>query len=40
MTLETSWNTAHSTPDGYRRVGTELGLALERFLREPVRQTK
>lgn len=40
VTLETSWNTPHSTPDGYRRVGKEMGLALERFLREPVRQAK
>lgn len=33
VTLETSWNTPHSTPDNYRRVGRELGLAIERFLR-------
>ncbi len=31
-TLETAWNTAHSTPDGYKTVGRQLGLALERYL--------
>lgn len=31
-TLETSWNTPHSTPEGYRQVGRQLGLALERWL--------
>ena len=33
VTLETSWNTPHSTPEGYLRVGKELGLAIERHLR-------
>ena len=33
VTLETSWNTPHSTRDNYRRVGRELGLGIERFLR-------
>ncbi len=37
LTLETSWNTPQSTAENYRRVGRELGLALERFLRDPVR---
>ena len=38
--LETSWNTPSSTPEGYRRVGEELGLAIERYLREPIRLRK
>ena len=33
VTLETAWNTSASTPDNYRRVGRELGLAIERYLR-------
>jgi len=33
VTLETAWNTPHSTPDGYRTVGRQLGLAIERHLR-------
>ncbi len=33
VTLETSWNTPASTTEGYRRVGRELGLAIERYLR-------
>jgi hypothetical protein len=37
VTLETSWNTPHSTQDGYLRVGKELGLAIERYFREPTR---
>lgn len=32
-TLETAWNTSHSTTDGYRTVGRQLGLAIERYLR-------
>jgi hypothetical protein len=32
VTLETSWNTPHSTTEGYRTVGRQLGLAIERFL--------
>ncbi|MBP86761.1 MAG: zinc carboxypeptidase [Planctomycetaceae bacterium] len=32
-TLETAWNTEHSTTDGYRSVGQQLGLAIERYLR-------
>ena len=38
--LETAWNTPQSTPENYRRVGRELGLAIERYLREPVRAAK
>lgn len=30
--LETSWNTPHSLPKNYRRVGRELGQAMERYL--------
>lgn len=30
--LETSWNTRHSTPDGYREVGRQLGRAVAAFL--------
>ena len=33
VTLETTWNTPNSTTDNYRRVGRELGCAIERFLR-------
>ena len=33
VTLETAWNTPHSTPEGYRQVGRELGLAIERYFR-------
>jgi hypothetical protein len=35
--LETAWNTDRSTPDNYRRVGRELGLAVERYTRNPTR---
>jgi hypothetical protein len=38
LTLETAWNTPHGTPDGYEQVGRELGMAIERYLREPVRK--
>jgi hypothetical protein len=31
--LETSWNTPHSTPEGYRTVGRQLGQAIADFLR-------
>jgi len=37
LTLETSWNTPHSTTEGYRTVGRQLGLAIERYLRESPR---
>lgn len=33
VTLETAWNTDHSTTRGYRTVGRQLGLAIERYLR-------
>jgi len=31
-TLETVWNTPHSTQEGYRTVGAQLGLAVSRYL--------
>jgi hypothetical protein len=34
VTLEIAWNTPGSTQANYRRVGRELGLAIERYLRE------
>ena len=33
VTLETAWNTPHSTASGYETVGRELGQAIERYLR-------
>jgi hypothetical protein len=33
--LETSWNTRHSTTDGYRAVGRQLGEALAAYLSSP-----
>lgn len=33
VTLETAWNTPHSTTDGYRIVGSQLGQGLERYFR-------
>ncbi len=33
LTLETSWNTPESTAENYRRVGRELGLAIEKYFR-------
>ena len=30
--LETAWNTPHSTTEGYRQVGRQLGLAILRYL--------
>jgi hypothetical protein len=38
LTLETVWNTPHGTPDGYRTVGRQLGLSIERYFREPHRK--
>jgi hypothetical protein len=35
--LETSWNTPHSTTDGYLTVGKQLGLAVADFLRQQAR---
>ena len=32
VTLETAWNTQHSTSEGYRRLGEQLGQAIEKFL--------
>jgi hypothetical protein len=40
VTLETAWNTPHSTAPGYQQVGRELGRAVERYLREDVRQPR
>ena len=34
LCLETSWDTPHSTTDGYLAVGRQLGLAVERYFRE------
>jgi hypothetical protein len=31
LTLETSWNTPHSTPEGYRNYGRALGRAIARY---------
>ena len=33
VTLETAWNTPHSTQQGYQQVGRELGLSIERYFR-------
>lgn len=33
VTLETSWNTPHSTAEGYQTVGRQLGLAIEAYFR-------
>jgi hypothetical protein len=35
--LETPWNTPNSTQAGYQQIGRELGLAIERYLRESPR---
>lgn len=37
LTLETAWNTPHSTTAGYQTVGRQLGLAIERYLRHSPR---
>src|SRR5690606_13891019 len=37
VTLETAWNTPHSTTAGYEQVGRELGLAIERYLHDAER---
>ena len=39
-TLETSWNTPHSTAEGYRQVGRQLGLALDRWLHDSLHHDK
>jgi hypothetical protein len=33
VTLETAWNTPHSTTGGYQTLGRQLGMAVERYLR-------
>ena len=38
VTLETSWNTRHGTTDGYQTLGTQLGFAIERYLRDVPRE--
>jgi hypothetical protein len=38
VTLETSWNTPHSTTDGYRKLGVQLGEAIERYLKDDPRK--
>jgi len=38
VTLETAWNTPHSTTAGYQTVGRQLGLAVELYLRTSPRQ--
>jgi hypothetical protein len=38
VTLETAWNTDHSTTAGYQTVGAQLGLAIERYLRTDPRE--
>ncbi len=38
LTLETAWNTPDSSTDGYRTVGAQLGMAIEKYLRaDPTR---
>ncbi len=37
VTLETSWNTPHSTTDGYQRVGRELGEAIATYFEQSPR---
>jgi hypothetical protein len=37
VTLETAWNTPHSTTAGYQQVGRELGQAVERYFRGETR---
>jgi hypothetical protein len=37
LTLETPWNTPDSTTQGYRTVGRQLAMAIERYLRESPR---
>jgi hypothetical protein len=38
LTLETAWNTPHSTPEGYSAVGRQLAMAIERYFRESPRR--
>ncbi len=37
VTIETGWNTPHSTQENYRKAGRQMGLAVERFLHGPPR---
>lgn len=39
ITLETCWNTPHSTPDGYMTVGRQLGLGIARYLKQDPRES-
>ena len=32
LTLETAWNTPHSTTEGYQKVGAQLAQAIDRYL--------
>ena len=38
VTLETAWNTPHSTTDGYRRLGGQLASAIERYVKDDSRR--
>ena len=38
FTLEAAWNNPNSTSEGYRALGRQLGLAIERYLREDPRR--
>jgi len=38
LTLETAWNVPASTQENYKRVGKEQGLAIERYLRQNIRE--
>jgi hypothetical protein len=38
VTLETAWNTPNSTTEGYRTVGRQLGMAVQRYLRTKPRE--
>lgn len=40
VTLETAWNTPFSTADNYRKLGRELGLAIQRYLQTARRRAK
>ena len=39
LTLETAWNTPNGTTDGFLTTGKQLGLAIERYFREPPKKT-
>jgi len=38
LTLEVPWNTPQSTTDGYRAAGRNVGMALDRYFRQPPEQ--